>query len=298
MVVDVEKSLALDFSETIEVKVMEKVSGYSMDSYFFAYFRDPTQALEQIRDLVRTYKQSSTSEGMIEVKDTTTKSSSQDHSATSPKLSEKSLPPSESKGSTFRIFSLLKHRPDMPSFHDSEPVISQANPGSLLPHDDLSSSANTLTARASSMPIVPTSIEQVGRKHQSSAPPESEGITTSIDHTYPPSPSPGPYSFPEQASLWNVTVPSWLRGPGRRVINSMNFLNTGSADRVREVYSPGPSVEQPLEDGPQSMGFSLIDHREAAIDPEIIDKFYSAFAFDEKETLLGCKSVNPIITPL
>lgn len=43
----------MDFSETIEIKVMDRVETYSVDSYFFAYFYDLPAALEQIRDAVR-----------------------------------------------------------------------------------------------------------------------------------------------------------------------------------------------------------------------------------------------------
>ena len=34
----------MDFSETIEVKVVDKNEQYSVDSYFFAYFHDLPQA--------------------------------------------------------------------------------------------------------------------------------------------------------------------------------------------------------------------------------------------------------------
>ncbi|THH29724.1 hypothetical protein EUX98_g4467 [Antrodiella citrinella] len=53
-IVDIERSTAMDFSETIEVKVIDKGDTYSVDSYFFAYFHDLPGALEQIRDAVRS----------------------------------------------------------------------------------------------------------------------------------------------------------------------------------------------------------------------------------------------------
>ena len=69
---DVEKSSALDFSETIEVKVVEKSENFStVDSYFFAYFQELDAALEQIRDAVRTYRSSSESLPEATVIDTT-----------------------------------------------------------------------------------------------------------------------------------------------------------------------------------------------------------------------------------
>ena len=45
----------MDFSETIEVKVVDREDGYSVDSYFFAYFHNISLALDQIRDAVRAY---------------------------------------------------------------------------------------------------------------------------------------------------------------------------------------------------------------------------------------------------
>ena len=35
--------------------------------------------------------------------------------------------------------------------------------------------------------------------------------------------------------------------------------------------------------------FSVLDTPGMSVDPEMTDKFRSAFAFDEKETLLGCE---------
>ena len=49
----------MDFSETIEVKVIDaedRILSDAYDSYFFAYFHNMTGSLEQIRDAVRTYK--------------------------------------------------------------------------------------------------------------------------------------------------------------------------------------------------------------------------------------------------
>ena len=43
----------MDFSETIEVKVIDKGDS-SVESYFFAYFHELQTALEQIRDAVRS----------------------------------------------------------------------------------------------------------------------------------------------------------------------------------------------------------------------------------------------------
>ncbi|KAG8686054.1 Sterol 3-beta-glucosyltransferase, partial [Ceratobasidium sp. 395] len=52
----VEKSTAMDFSETIEVKVIDKEEHFTLDSYFFAYFRDLPTALAQIKDVLKQYQ--------------------------------------------------------------------------------------------------------------------------------------------------------------------------------------------------------------------------------------------------
>ncbi|KIJ24028.1 glycosyltransferase family 1 protein [Sphaerobolus stellatus SS14] len=294
LIVDVEKSTAMDFSETIEVNVMEKTAGFSVDSYFFAYFRDPGHALEQIRDVVRSYKQSSTGEGVGEVKDTTATRSSGEHSRT-PSHSEKTLSPGEHKASAFRFASLLRpftvaqtaQRSEFP-FSDSEPVVASL---SASP-DELSSSVNTLTTRAYSLPTAtPDAGFITGRREVTSSPgtlSDIEDLSLSSDHTYPPPPSPGSRPTVESHGSWNVGVPSWLRMPGRKVLSSINFLHSSSSDRVREVYSPGPSMDQSLDDSSHPhMEFSMIDAKEAPVDPEVVTKFRASFALDEKEILLS-----------
>ncbi|KAG9094230.1 Sterol 3-beta-glucosyltransferase, partial [Ceratobasidium sp. UAMH 11750] len=52
----VEKSSAMDFSETIEVKVIDKEEHFTLDSYFFAYFRDLPAALAQIKEVLKQYQ--------------------------------------------------------------------------------------------------------------------------------------------------------------------------------------------------------------------------------------------------
>jgi sterol 3beta-glucosyltransferase len=293
--VDVDKSSAMDFSETLEVKVIDKVSSYSVDSYFFAYFQDLSLALEQIRDLVRSYKQSPTQVTSVEVKDTT---AVRVPGAVVPSHAT-DKPSAESKGSNFKITSLFK------PFTSNEPVADHAGPttspdsrqsytdgdaASTPPQDESSSSVSTLHGRPLPFPTLPSHPGPSGRTFPPTQPKSATTQTSSCsDHTYPPPHSPGPAPLSEQHGSWNVSVPSWLRAPGRRVFNSINILQTSSSttsDRVQEVYSPG-SMNASGDNS--NMGFSIIEAREAAADPEVVAKFRSSFALDEKEALLGCK---------
>ena len=56
VILDVDHSTAMDFSETIEVKVVDR-DHFTMDSYFFAYFHSLPEALAQIHEVVHVYKQ-------------------------------------------------------------------------------------------------------------------------------------------------------------------------------------------------------------------------------------------------
>ncbi|KAG8962323.1 Sterol 3-beta-glucosyltransferase [Tulasnella sp. 425] len=55
-IIDIEKSGAMDFSDTIEVKVVDKDDNYAIDSYFFAYFHNLPAALVQIKEVIQAYK--------------------------------------------------------------------------------------------------------------------------------------------------------------------------------------------------------------------------------------------------
>lgn len=46
----------MDFSDTIEVKVVDKDDNYAIDSYFFAYFHNLPAALIQIKEVIQAYK--------------------------------------------------------------------------------------------------------------------------------------------------------------------------------------------------------------------------------------------------
>ena len=303
LVVDVDKSSAMDFSETLEVKVIDKGSSYSVDSYFFAYFQDLTLALEQIRDLIRSYKQSPTQVASVEVKDTTAGRIA--GSTGVGYLVDKPLTTAESKGSNFKIASLFKtfaasdtaaDHTDPSTSPDSRHSSSHADTSYNPSQDESTSSVSTLHGR----PSHPESSSRNTLSGQPKSAPEgfkpshrhSTSDNSCSEHTYPPPPSPGPPPLGEQHGSWTVSMPSWLRGPGRRVFNSINILQTSSSitsDRVQEVYSPGP---MDASGDNSNMGFSIIEAREAAADPEVVTKFRVSFALDDRETLFGCKQLT------
>lgn len=60
-------------------------------------------------------------------------------------------------------------------------------------------------------------------------------------------------------------------------------------DGVREVYStPTLSATQASKGGLGDMAFSILETPNIAVDVEATEKFRTVFAYDEKETLLGC----------
>jgi sterol 3beta-glucosyltransferase len=99
-------------------------------------------------------------------------------------------------------------------------------------------------------------------------------------------------------SAWSVGVPSWLRGP-RRVFggSSDSAASPPSASpnsRVREVYSSTLSALPPgsRASGFGDLAFSVLETPDVPIDPEMTEKFRTVFAYDEKETLLGCEEFS------
>lgn len=93
---------------------------------------------------------------------------------------------------------------------------------------------------------------------------------------------------------WNVGVPSWLKVSRKGVAAATSndvipsaFPESRSDEGVREVYessNPGQGTGASSE-----LGYSVLEISEAAVDQEMADKFKAAFAFDDKETLLGCR---------
>lgn len=310
-ILDVEKSSAMDFSETIEVKVYDKNEGelFAMDSYFFAYFHDLSAALDQIRDAVRTYRTLPERGSPQMVLDTTVP-----RAPPAPISHTQSMPADANvlrTSSGFRLTSLLQ------GISLSRPVSNTTIPESASENEDFThisrrpnSSFIPVTTSPKPMDGFPSSPELSDslRHHMQQEQHErtsSKSLTPTpgtYDHTYPPSTSSSYYdpnhpslSRESSGSSWSVGMPSWLKG-SRRVFGSGTAADsTVSAPTagVREMYSstlsPAPHSRS---SGLADMAFSVLETPEIPVDEEAIEKFRTAFAYDEKETLLGCASFS------
>ncbi|KZV92112.1 UDP-Glycosyltransferase/glycogen phosphorylase [Exidia glandulosa HHB12029] len=309
-ILDVDKSSAMDFSETIEVKVVDKDnhSGYSIDSYFFAYFKSTEHALVQMRDAVQIYRQAATEDADDVVKDTTAARSpthqqlqfinvEHAHSAPDPGDAKPSviktlLRPFSTTDATFpSIPSLLKSRSG-----------NESGTGNIVApshvHDDASSSSSTLQhQRPAAGPAGARALEDQNLGTiidapllQSPAP--SLSSHSDSEHTYPPSSRrsgnfaadiPAPAST---ASGWNFPpVPRWLPNPSRLFSRGNGGGNGGVIEVVSHPRPANVSHDSSLE-----FGFSILENHDAGhdvVDPLVADKFRAYFALDDQESLLG-----------
>ena len=290
-ILDVEKSSAMDFSETIEVKVLDKEELLSVDSYFFAYFHDLPDALDKIRDAVRAHKASQSlvnpqANPQIVLDTTLTRPAP----AVAPVIDRaQTLAPAEGASrptSSFRLTSLLR------SFGD------RSNSTSLIESPSQAEDFTHIQKQSSFIPIT-TSPKHMDTQLPSSEPgPSLETSTSSItptpstmEHTYPPS---TPTSEnPSVTSSWNVGVPAWLKGSSRRVLGGSAAQATSSTNAlgVSEVYSSTSMSSSTGRSGGASseMGYSVLETPETSVDHEMTEKFRAAFAFGDKEVLLGCE---------
>ncbi|GJJ09558.1 hypothetical protein Clacol_003781 [Clathrus columnatus] len=272
LIVDVDKSSTTAFNELLEVKVIDKGVIYSVDSYYFAYFRDLPQAVEQIRGMVRQFQQSPDL-NHLEIKDSTAIRASHLHED---QISSERL--ASNRGPSSRLYSLLK-------------TFSTFNTSNVSEHSEHQATSSSMPAPSRSS-IHHTDSDNQPKSNKSTAPADPSMVSESPNaisslsssHTYPPPPSPGAFPSGESRGSWSVPVPSWLKVPGRRVLDGINILNMlTSSDHVKEIYTAAPSE---VTEDVNNMEFSLIESKEG-IDSDISSKFYSSFALDEKESLLG-----------
>lgn len=287
----------MDFSETIEVKVVDKEDNFALDSYFFAYFHNLSGALDQIRDAVRNHRsQSGVSEDKLPVVLDTTVSRS-------PLTPERpSTVESTSRATSgFRLSSIFRPFSDPPT-----PVKGTSTPvTSELQNDDYTH----VFRKADSSSFVPLSsspkhVANILPQLQDELPETSTGQSTQSlpppEHTYPPSTS-NSSIYPDHSSLsrdnnsssWAVGVPSWLKSP-KRVFGGSSLAESPTtfiSSPVKEVYSSAASSPGPVSrsSGVGDMAFSVLETPDMLPDQDTADKFRSAFAYDDKETLLGCK---------
>lgn len=300
-ILDVEKSSAMDFSETIEVKVVDKEEAFSVDSYFFAYFHDLPDALDQIRDAVRENRMLPPLSSPQAVLDTTVARPPlvtvvpMDRAQSLPAVDIASKTPSG-----FRLTSLLR------PFHDnlrpmSSPGPERSDQGEEFTHISKRSSASFVpftSSPKSQDARLPSSEPRSSVEASASSPTPTP---SNIEHTYPPSTPTN--DFPS-TSTWNVGVPAWLKGSSRRVLSgsssggiaySTPLVASTSLGGVSEVYSSTTlSSSMSRSRGASSeLGYSVLETPEMAVDQEMTEKFHTAFAFDEKEPLLGCRFLCP-----
>lgn len=277
-----------------------------MDSYFFAYFQDLPVALELIRDAVRTHR-SLAPRSPLAVLDTTSTRPPQP-SATQGMDRAKSLPTPDTRfGSSFRLSSLLK------PFQDSLPA-SLGRTNNTFGVAELTEAPDEYThiskgSGSSLVPITASSPEPISPPGSSKAvhaiSKPSTTASTPTDHTYPPSAGDLDYSTSVKSvtssAPWNVGVPSWLKVSRSRTNiptsnTSMLSAASTSTSGIREVYSApsaGESAARRSSGSAQGdLGYSVLETPEAAVDSEYIEKFRIAFAFDERENLLGCMCDN------
>lgn len=271
-VLDVERSKAMEFSETIEIKVVDKEEN-CVDSYFFAYFHDIGVAVEEIRSAVAAYRDATGSSPEI-LKDTTSHRISSGQALAA--FVKEQEPVAESSGVTSTsTLSTMKGRLSTP--------VSKL--GSLLRPSTVSSTDSRPTSlhTVKSAPVTVSS--------------ETAASTVSpqvLEHTYPPPTLPHHnYSQLSEASsaksAWSVPVPSWLKNPSRHFFATSSELNSPDGERAAEIsdiYSPGNANLAEQAD----FGFAMLDGVDSAPpDPSTVEKFRAAFALDEKEVLIAGK---------
>lgn len=293
---DIEKSSALDFSETIEVKVVDKSENFSpVDSYFFAYFQELDGALEQIRDAVRTYRSSSESLPEATVIDTT---GAKTIAAFPPVCQAQDETPRPAL-TGFRLSSLW--RPWSETTSPGRPTVP-------IPEADTTDDFTHITKRKTSFIPFTSSPERLtpAKESDDPLPPNNSSqqptlVATTSDHTYPPSNSMDTSSSGSSLSSWGR--PSWLRVPSRRPFliqsgnptavaehppsNPVTSLSSGGiADALTSALSSAGNKLMP------DLGFSVLDSPEGQVEQEVQDKFRQTFAFDENEKVLGCESTQ------
>ena len=299
LILDIDRSTAMDFSETIEVKVVDRDEHFTMDSYFFAYFQNLSEALEQIREVVRTHRQEeATLTPATVVSDTTIHRSLSrgGHLQQGPRSAAVSA---DSQPSGFRLTSLLRPFSEAPALlrRSSAPGEGSTDPSSEYTH------VHTLSPLDSTPAF---SISTSG----SGGTAGSAGTVVPSDHRYPPSTPPLPPTTESVASdrsahrsSWSGVVPSWLRP--LRIFPSSGTPDANAA--VTEVlvspierHDSDDLPESDLLDAGNQLGFSILEvpDSEHAPDAIVTEKFRQYFALDDKESLVGRKSILFLLSVL
>jgi hypothetical protein len=283
----------MDFSETIEVKVFDNEDHFSVDSYFFAYFHNLPVALDQIRDAVRAHRMLPEETSPQMVLDTTAARSALPYVDRAQSLP---APDTVRPSSGFKLASLLR------------PFSETISLGRLTtnPSDQFEGEDFTHISRRGHSAFIPVTTSPKSESSLLTDSPQAlEGPSknfpqSNVDHTYPPSTATDIYHTSTKDSSgssgsWSVGVPAWLKGSSRKVLSSAagftgpHFATTLPANpsSVSEVYSSTTSTPK-RSNGLGDLGYSVLETPDTILDAEVTEKFRTAFAFDEKEALLGC----------
>ena len=295
-----DKSSALDFRETIEVKVVDGSEDLAVDSYFFTYFHDISTALEQIRDAIASTRrfvpatpQHLNSEQLI---DTTVPRSTSNYRTGSLEHTQTYADAHPRSSSAFRLSALLRPFQELPLGRAT------TTPGQLDEHEEFTHVEKRDNSSFVPIALPATPSESPGANlatDSTQSPPTLRSLLPDnsilAGHTYPPLTSPGEplaqaSQEPSLATSW-VSVPSWLRMSRRPSVGASGTVNPQPATlrdgkEITEVYSSG--TQQSIGSSGPDLGYSVLDAPDSAIDAEIVEKFQVSFAFDDKERLLGC----------
>jgi sterol 3beta-glucosyltransferase len=285
----------MDFSETIEVKVLDKQEHFSVDSYFFAYFQDLPDALKQIRNAICTYCEQPGRDPPQVVLDTTVPR--HPHHVVERTQSQPAPEPSPKSASGSRFSSFLRPFQETISLGRTT-TFTQGSDGEEFTHIWKRGNIAITNSPTTNYDQLPASESQPSRE---SSPKNLTPTQSRHDHTYPPSTLPiDPHRIGSNTHhySWSAGVPAWLRGQSRRVLgNSIGVrgphlehsasLST-NATGIFEVYSSNANVSSLSKSSGNDLGYSVLEAPDTLVDPEMKEKFQAAFAFDDKESLLGC----------
>ena len=127
--------------------------------------------------------------------------------------------------------------------------------------------------------------------------------TASGTHTYPPSVVASSADIRiEQASSWSMGMPSWLRVPSRTTLfgsavrphSEHAATMPATTHAITEIVSSHASSSNGHPTASASVSgefgcFSILETPETTVDAVTVQKFRQAFAFDDKENVLGSK---------
>ncbi len=310
-VLSVEKSPTMEFADTIDITVVDSEDSMSVDSYFFAYFRDNDRALQDINDLLTRYKQQAgQTQDVRPIRDSTDAKRASVHHEND----GISRPLSRSAAASDSAVAANSSSASLKSTH-TEPA--KASSTSTL--TKLTSRMNPFGSSSKSVnkdrtPIPPPSAEATGQPSMDSVI-EEHGVAAGTDGqsglssssrslrplpiradslTYPPSRTSGPPPAGlDERPKWGA---AWLKPSGTASSTSGEGIQKSSSfslgpKKVTEVFSnvlPGHRNKEFVHsDDHSEPEYSMMERSQTGdqIETEVDHKFHKVFAMDEKEVL-------------